>query len=342
MKQLQECTKRSGCDKSPIPSPCEYALEYYGEVLQGERPERRAPDCLQGLQLVTTGDGDPADVQAVPPLAASFAVMEPLRRRIADLRAAERTAQAAYAAFDSAYRGVRGRETPPLTLLRGAHVINDALAAAIDECRDELLTAQPGGGRPAAHLADALDRDIRLLARGVRQRTLYQHTVRSHGPTLAYVEQALAAGAEMRTLTEVFERLIVCDRAVAFIPVSEDRAAAALEIRHPAVVRFMVQAFERDWRRSVPLQNPGFSERPSIVVTDIQKSILRAVISGETDASIARRVGTSRRTVAEHIRKVSEALGSGSRAQLGYLVATSGILSDSEELTTASGGQARS
>lgn len=34
----------------------------------------------------------------------------------------------------------------------------------------------------------------------------------------------------------------------------------------------------------------------------------------------------SRRSVAEHVRRVSEQLGSRSRAQLGYLVATSGLL----------------
>lgn len=50
-------------------------------------------------------------------------------------------------------------------------------------------------------------------------------------------------------------------------------------------------------------------------------------MGGETDESIARRLGMSRRSVAEHVRRVSERLGSNSRAQLGYLVATSGLLS---------------
>ncbi|GAA2415917.1 hypothetical protein GCM10010433_13660 [Streptomyces pulveraceus] len=66
--------------------------------------------------------------------------------------------------------------------------------------------------------------------------------------------------------------------------------------------------------------------RTPVVTSDLQRTILQAVVGGETDESIARRLGMSRRSVAEHVRRVSERLGSNSRAQLGYLVATSGLL----------------
>ncbi|MET7305832.1 LuxR C-terminal-related transcriptional regulator [Streptomyces sp. NPDC005571] len=66
--------------------------------------------------------------------------------------------------------------------------------------------------------------------------------------------------------------------------------------------------------------------RSSVIMSDLQRTILLAVVGGETDASIARRLGMSRRSVAEHMRKASEQLGSNSRAQLGYLLATSGLL----------------
>ncbi|MFD9307838.1 LuxR C-terminal-related transcriptional regulator [Streptomyces sp. NPDC060048] len=264
----------------------------------------------------------------VPPHAAAFTVLQPLQEELAAKRYKERSLMAAFSLFEEVYADTRRGEQQSFTLLRGETAINGALAAAVDACQEELLTAQPGGGRKADDLARALERDMRLLARGTRQRTLYQHTVRHHGPTLAYIRQITRADAEVRTLTEVFERLIICDRKVAFMPVSDDRGTAALEVRHPAVVRFLARSFDRDWKRSIPVADPDSALRPSVVVSDIQRTILQAVVSGETDESIARQLGMSRRSVAEHVRKVSEHLGSGSRAQLGYLLATSGFLLD--------------
>ncbi|MFI6058565.1 helix-turn-helix transcriptional regulator [Streptomyces sp. NPDC051286] len=81
--------------------------------------------------------------------------------------------------------------------------------------------------------------------------------------------------------------------------------------------------------RLVPLRPdpPKDAPRRSPAITsDLQRTILPAVVGGETDASIARRLGMSRRSVAEHMRTVSEQLGSNSRAQLGHPLATSGLL----------------
>ncbi|MGP4001161.1 LuxR C-terminal-related transcriptional regulator [Streptomyces sp. 8N706] len=290
---------------------------------EGEIPAESVPPCLTTLGLVRTGHDDPATVEPVPPHAAAFAVFQPLQEELAAQRRRQRVLMAAFSLVEEVYLDARRDEQPQLTLLRGAADINNALEAAVDACQEELLTAQPGGGRSTDDLALALERDMRRLARGRRQQTLYQHTVRHHQPTLAYISQIARAGAEVRTLAEVFDRLIICDRTVAFIPVSDDRGTAALEVRHPAVVRFLARSFDRDWTRSIPVEDPDSGLRPRVVVSDIQRTILHAVVSGETDESIARRLGMSRRSVAEHVRKVSEQLGSGSRAQLGYLLATS-------------------
>ncbi|MBQ0982562.1 LuxR C-terminal-related transcriptional regulator [Streptomyces sp. NPDC057486] len=68
--------------------------------------------------------------------------------------------------------------------------------------------------------------------------------------------------------------------------------------------------------------------RRSAVISDTQHAILQAIVAGETDKSIACKLGMSRRSVAVHVRCASEELGSRSRSrgQLGYLIATSGVL----------------
>ncbi|MET8448661.1 helix-turn-helix transcriptional regulator [Streptomyces sp. NPDC005209] len=54
--------------------------------------------------------------------------------------------------------------------------------------------------------------------------------------------------------------------------------------------------------------------------------MLRMVVTGHTDETIAARLGVSSRTVSAHIKKVSELLGSRSRAELGYLISQRRLL----------------
>ncbi|MGR8009336.1 LuxR C-terminal-related transcriptional regulator [Streptomyces hypolithicus] len=218
-------------------------------------------------------------------------------------------------------RGVR--------VISGAGVISATLSSAVLSCQEELLTAQPGGGRPRDLLEKALASDLAALGRGVRQRTIYQHTVRSHSPTLSYVEQVCEAGAEVRTLDEVFDRLIVCDRKIAFVPdPGEERRQVAVAIEHPGLIRYLVGLFDHSWERAHPLpHNPG-EHRPPLLTDETRRAILQLMVNGYTDESIAGRLGMSTRTVASHVRKASELLGSRSRAQLAYLIARTGILDD--------------
>lgn len=305
---------------------CGDALGYYRRVLcEGTGCREAAPPCLRALGLVTDDPRTPGATTPVPPEAAAIAALRPIEEAIADQQRTYRSVQAMLSVFTRTYDDARKAEQPTLTVLTGAHIISNALEAAVDGCREELLTAQPGGGRPAQLLGEALERDVRMLARGVRQRTLYQHTVRTHPPTLGYIEKVTAAGAEVHTLVEVFERMIICDREVAFIPTSEERSDSALQIRHPALLRFLAALFDNAWARSVPVGPGGAPARSPLITSDVQRAILQAVVSGETDDSIARRMGMSRRSVAKHISRVSQQLGSGSRAQLGYLLATSGL-----------------
>lgn len=58
----------------------------------------------------------------------------------------------------------------------------------------------------------------------------------------------------------------------------------------------------------------------------MQRTIAQLLIEGHVDEAIARRLGMNVRTCRAHIAKLATTLGSGSRAQLGYLIARSGIL----------------
>jgi DNA-binding NarL/FixJ family response regulator len=133
------------------------------------------------------------------------------------------------------------------------------------------------------------------------------------------------AKVEIRTLEELIERLIICDATVAFIPAQDDRQVA-LELRHPGLVQYLIKVFEQLWQRAVPLMEEVPYESTPEGITGVQRSIAKLLIEGHVDEAIARRLGMNVRTCRAHIAKLAAALGSGSRAQLGYLIAQSGIL----------------
>ncbi|MEV0782390.1 LuxR C-terminal-related transcriptional regulator [Streptomyces sp. NPDC050423] len=323
----RESSADSSARAGSVPEqPCESALATYRRALvAGCLPEDEVAGCLRDLHLMVADRRSPGSMIPVPPETASHAVLAPLQAAVLDRRRTLRATRAALSVFEALYADVHRTERPALTRLSGEAVISKALDAAVGGCREQVRTAHPGGGRPAHVLQEALIRDLGSLRRGIRQRTIYQHTVRSDRTTLAYIEQVTAAGAEIRTLAEVADRVIVFDRDLAFVPFS-DEPHHALRVQHPSLVRFLARGFDEAWARSVPVRPERAPLRTPVITSDLQRAILRAVVNGETDASIARRIGMSRRTVAEHMRKVSEQLGSTSRAQLGYLVATSGLL----------------
>ncbi|MFD9160711.1 LuxR family transcriptional regulator [Streptomyces sp. NPDC059558] len=305
---------------------CPEGLQYYADSLQGRPPAGPCPPCLLDLGLVRRlPDGTFA---AIPPRLAAGArtdhleqAIEEKRRALAAVRTSIARAQEVY--LDNYHQG----DTHAVRTVHGAGTINATISAAVGSCQEELLTVQPDGPRPQEVLDAALVNDLAALHRGVRQRTVYQHTVRSHPPTLAYVEQISRAGGEIRTLDEVFDRLIVCDRRIAFVPdPGARRSELALAIEHPGVVRYLVGIFEHAWQRAVPLRDVSGGRLPAALTDDVRRTILRHMVNGHTDEAIAARVGMSTRSVSHHMRWAADLFGSRSRAQLAYLIARSGFL----------------
>ncbi|MFF3953275.1 LuxR C-terminal-related transcriptional regulator [Streptomyces sp. NPDC001890] len=328
MKDEHSGPRACDCRESSPDRVCDPALAAYRRALtDGSLPAGDVPGCLSALRLMVVDRHAPGRLVPVPPETASFDVLGPIEAAIARQRRTLRSTRAALTVFEGLYAEAHRLEPSALTRLSGEAVIGKALEAGVAGCREEVRTAHPGGGRPVHVLEESLPRDIRNLRRGIRQRTIYQHTVRSDRTTLAYIERVTTEGAEVRTLAEVADRIIVFDRNLAFIPFS-DEPHSALRIQHPSLVRFLARHFDEAWARSVPVRPERVPLRTPVVTSDLQRTILQAVVGGETDESIARRLGMSRRSVAEHVRRVSEQLGSNSRAQLGYLVATSGLLEE--------------
>ena len=103
--------------------------------------------------------------------------------------------------------------------------IDAHLATLVAEAEEELLTAQPQTGRSAATWPRPPSATPQMLERGIKMRTLYQHSARRSSITHKYVAAVTARGAEVRTLDEFFNRMIVIDRRVAVIPTATSSAS---------------------------------------------------------------------------------------------------------------------
>ena len=221
-------------------------------------------------------------------------------------------------------RAPRSTEQGPFRYLHGP-AIGDFIISLVEEAEDELLTAQPQSGHDGFS-EDATQTERRLLERGVRVLTLYQHSARRSTATRGYVATLSPLGAEVRTQDEFFNRMIVVDRRVAIIP-SPDDLATALAIQEPTIVAYLADVFMRSWERARPFT----SQEASVVkhIADEQRAMtMRMLIEGHSDPVSAKRLGVSPRTYAGYIADLKDEFDSETRFQLGYSLGQLGLRGD--------------
>ncbi|QYX78496.1 helix-turn-helix transcriptional regulator [Streptomyces akebiae] len=325
-ERLQEVAEGHGHGPAQL---CKAGFDLYARALREGRIPVEDSDhapCLLDFGLLRPDSSAPHWLHPLAPTLALPRLLHESARDIARRRHEEARLTEVFEpllALDS--RSESLAEVPGIGLLAGFDRINEAIGLAMDEAQEELLTIQPGGRRSATRLHDlGLPREQRMLARGCRIRTLYQDTTRHDLGVIAHFER-LVGDVQVRTLDEVTKRLLIVDRAVAFVPASEDRTQA-LEIRHAGLVSFLATVFDRFWAVATPMY-PETVQLPVIDgITPRQRAIAHLLVEGHTDTAIADRLGLNVRTARLHIAKLAAQLGSESRAQLGYRIAESGIL----------------
>jgi hypothetical protein len=251
---------------------------------------------------------DPATIQAqvVVPLGMQGAELLTESARWADV----------FGELGQVFRASTRATVSPITELHGLETINSFIDATLSDSREELLTAQPHGRRPADTLAEAENRDIKALERGVRMRTLYQHSARHSPATREYVADIVARGAEVRTLDEFFRRLIVVDRKTAVVPAS-DNHHDAIAVHDRSLIAYLVDMFDRAWERAQPFTLSGVRAERNIAA-DVRAMTVRLLVEGHSDPASAKRLGVSTRTYAGYIAALKDEYGVQTRFQLGY------------------------
>ncbi|MEU9065133.1 helix-turn-helix transcriptional regulator [Streptomyces sp. NPDC048430] len=304
---------------------CAPAIQLYEEALRAGGVSRAAlapAPCLIDMALVHPDTGDDAWLRPVPPSAALAHLLQPIAREIDERIQLSTALSRALTPLASV-----ADEDPNLaiTVLEGRPLIVSALQEASLRAREEVLTAQPGGNRLEHNMRQGLDNARAAIAGGARLRHIYQHPARYNSRVKEYVAQVPPDCLQIRTVEQSVERLIIFDRSIAYIPAGPEHDVA-LEIRHPALVRYLVQVYEVLWAQAVPLTRQLPTTTPGIQVTAVQQSIARLLSEGHVDDAVARKLGISVRTCRSHIARLMQTLGATSRTHLGVLIVRSGIV----------------
>ncbi len=308
----------------------ERAVTLYHEAVERggirDNDPRLAPDAQEesgALILVELGllVRDEASHTYLPtdPATVHSQIVGPMTQHGTDLISESARWAASLNALGRAWRQSPAAASVPFTELRG-HAIDPFIVSAVAEAEVELLTAQPQTGRDAPSIAAAALRDTEALARGLKQRTLYQHSARHNNLTVKYVAAVTERGAEIRTLDEFFQRLIVIDRRLAIIP-SASGTAGAIVIREPSVVAYLVDVFERYWARARPFTSNDPTKVRGLHAeqhAEQRAMTIRMLVQGYADVVAAKRVGVSPRTYAGYVADLKEEYGAQTRFQLGY------------------------
>ncbi len=295
-------------------------LERGGELFE-------ALELLVSLNLLVH-DEDNHTYVPVDPSTVQSHVVTPLSQRGADLLNESSEWARAFGGLSQAWRRSPGAVRGPISEFH-TQAIGVFISGAVAEAEEELLTAQPQAGRERASLKAAAERDKAALDRGVRMRTLYQHSARRHAMTREYVTEMTGLGAEVRTLDEFFNRMIVVDRRLAIIPgPSGDNVAIA--VQEPALVAYLVDVFERAWERARPFTNTERSMMNDIA-REQRAMTIRMLIEGHSDPVSAKRLGVSARTFAGYVADLKAEYDADTRFQLGYTMGQNGVSGREDE-----------
>ncbi|MFJ8108738.1 helix-turn-helix domain-containing protein [Streptomyces sp. NPDC096132] len=280
---------------------------------------------LLDIGLLAPVEGDAGWFVAVDPNMVTAEVVGPVERAIWQQRMDAAQARERLSTLIPLYGGQDkvGAESTRMERIEDLDDVRGVIAGFAANCREEVLTSQPGGGRREEVLEEAIGRDEQMLRRGVRMRTLYQHTARFSPGTRAYVERVTELGADVRTVDDQIMRLLVFDRKVAVISV-RDSVNGAVIIHDRDLVHFLVNTFELVWAAAQPFPLSWNNGELAEIGDELKLKIFRLLSEGLTDQVIAKRMGMSVRTCRRHIAEVMSRLEAETRFRAGYLLGSRG------------------
>lgn len=160
----------------------------------------------------------------------------------------------------------------------------------------------------------------RALALGVKYRVVYSTDIFDQDAHLEATLNAIAQGENTRVSDHVPCRVLIRDDEETLVIARgyPDAEHLGFHSTHPAVVSHFRDMFETVWTRALPVTEHRLDAVG--VLTSEQIELLKYLVLGRTDASIARSLGLSTRTVQRQIQTIQLRLGARGRFQFGLRI----------------------
>jgi DNA-binding CsgD family transcriptional regulator len=149
-----------------------------------------------------------------------------------------------------------------------------------------------------------------VVERGVTFRNVYSRAALEIPGAATMVRSSIEAGWNCRVYPNPPMKMVLIDQRSALLPIDPTGMDGAVLIQAPVIVAALRMYFELLWGRATPL------DTGTTKLTADQDRVLRLVITGMTDAAIARHLGVSERTVRRHVGALLELLQAENRVAL--------------------------
>jgi DNA-binding CsgD family transcriptional regulator len=287
--------------------------ELTAAVALAEPEVRCAVIALHTAGLATRRDDvTPHTWEAEPP---DRAIDDVLDAEAARLNVARRTSQQL-----SRLYWLTRRETsryPGLEVLRDPAQVREQYRLIMDLAQHDVLTCNRPPFLTAAEPA-AVDAQVELQDRsmrsGVVHKAIWWEGLFDDPVASAVAETGMANGEQTRILADVPLKLVIGDDQRAMLPLDPtDLTDGATLVIHPSgLLTALISIFDTLWTLATPI-----SSARSADLTERERTILTLMVAGATDDVIARRLGTSRRTIIRHTANLFDRLGAKTRFQAG-------------------------
>lgn len=277
-------------------------------------PATEVAEILGGLESVGLAARQGADSEravASPPGIALRALLAEQERRLDAVRSDLVDLEAVYR------ESVAGRTAPDVVdLVLGGDAVRQRFAQLQAAARQQVRVFVRAD-IPFVSAEENAEED-RALLRGVRYRVIVERGVLDNPQLLTAAREALPYGEYVRVAPSLPTRLLIVDDDLALLPMrrpNDDRYGAILV--HPSsLLDLLIEIFESTWSMAGPITDtdepPGAGQ-----LEELDRSMLRLLMVGLTDARTASQLGVSARTVQRRMSALMDLTRVATRFQLG-------------------------
>jgi len=281
---------------------------------------RAALAALAELGLITKQPGGPERYVAAPPAVALGALL-------AEHRHALYRAELGLASLADAYRSATTDHSARdlVEVLVGLQAVRHRFEQIQMGATAELYVMSEASHEVVAPGESVAEEQA--IARGVRYRVIIEHALLDFPGALESLSAHIKHQQACRVVEKVPTKLIIADRSVALVPLSDGTnpdggEPAAMFVRAPGLIKLLIGLYDSVWERAVPVRlvEPGGVEldAPESEPTGLDLRILSLLMVGATDAAIAKQLGLGLRTVQRRVAHMMDLAKVSTRLQLGW------------------------